>query len=217
METVPAEALRNTNSDILQVMILSAGDVREFRSDRSVVRQMMPWLLGVGLVAAGVLVVGVAVSSAAVSVWAALLVVVCLVVAAVAVSSIATVTVRDGLVDLRRWTGRHVVLGMDDLQALHAPFMSGLKGSSAPSLLVLRRRGRGRRIMLTQGVWERDVLVELASAVGADTATGVMEARDWQRRAPGLLPWPRRHPWLTILGGVVVVIMVFVVVFSLAG
>ncbi|MCD9198575.1 hypothetical protein [Aeromicrobium wangtongii] len=69
--------------------------------------------------------------------------------------------------------------------------------------------------MLDSGSWSPAVLDELVSIIGVDTATGFMDARAWQRRAPGLLPWTYRHPWLTVFGGVLVTFVLLFVLISL--
>ncbi|MET0448632.1 MAG: hypothetical protein ABW004_09495 [Aeromicrobium sp.] len=201
---------------------MSGTDVLVFRTDPDTpLRRSAPWSGGVGAAAAAVALLGVVAGSPTIAVCAAVVVAVCLLVLCMAVSTIETVTIADGVVDHRRWTGRHVRIPIDgDLRGQLAMYGSAMPHSANTRRLVLRRGTRGPRITLSQARWSADQLDSMAATVGVDTLDGWRENRDWQQQAPGLVPWWERH-WIVAftaiaIGFWVVVIAILVVVDQVA-
>jgi hypothetical protein len=216
---------------------VSGTDVLVFRTDPDTpLRRSAPWSGGVGAAAAAVALLGVVTGSPTIAVCAAVVVAVCLLVLCMAVSTIETVTIADGVVDHRRWTGRHVRIPIDgDLRGQLAMYGSAMPHSANTRRLVLRRGTRGPRIALSQSRWSADPppslgapqarwapahLDSMAATVGVDTLDGWRENRDWQQQAPGLVPWWERH-WIVAftaiaIGFWVVVIAILVVVDQVA-
>jgi len=177
-------------------------------SDRS---GFVPWCAGAAFVGAAVLVVGLVTAVQALTVLAAMAVAFCLVMLLVSASTFGVVTVEGGVVDHQRWTRRHVRLPIDhDLRGLLAPYLSALPHAPNNRRLVLRRGTRGPRITLTESSWRLRELRLLAAATGADVSDDVGDARDWQRRAPGLIAWWERH-WIASIIGLVVAFWVVVI------
>jgi hypothetical protein len=180
---------------------VSSADELVFGTDPDTpLRRALPWFGLVGGVAAVVGVLGGVVGSVTVAVCAAVVVSVCVLLLCIAVTTIGTVIIADGIVDHRRWTGRHVRLPVDaHLHGLLALYLTSLPHSPNRRRLVLRRGTRGPRISLTEPTWSADQLDQMAAAAGADVTDELLEARDWQQRAPGLVAWWERHWILSIL------------------
>lgn len=190
-------------------MAADAPEVQEFSSDRSTdLHRGRPVIVGVGL--AAVVVVGVTVVAGlpVVAFAAGVLASVVGLLLVVLATSAGTVTVGDGVVELRRWTGRRVRLPLDDgLHGLRARFASSLGHQSSQPRLVMRHdRVRGR-IRLVEGVWRAHDIELIADAAGVETDRDVLDGRDWQARVPGLLPWAERRPYTAIVLGVVVLVV----------
>ena len=200
---------------------MSATDELVFRTDPDTpLRRAVPWFWLGGGIAAVVGVLGGVVGSPVVAVCAAIVMSVCVLLLCIAATTIGSVTIADGVVDHRRWTGRHVRLPIDDrLRGLLGLYLTSLPHSPNRRRLVLRRGTRGPRISLTEPSWSAAQLDQVAAAAGAAVTDELLEARDWQQRAPGLVAWWERHWilsilavaigfWVAVIGVVVVVDLV---------
>lgn len=179
------------------------------RPDRSGLHAARPWIAGGTAVAAVVLAAGAWTGHAVVAVCAAPVLLAGLLLLVVLVTSPRSVVVGARTVQLTRWTGRRLTLPVDaDLQGLHARYVSNLGGVSTQPRLVMRHPTVRRRMTLAEGVWTSDDVRRVADAVGAERAPGAIDRRDWQRLAPGLLPWAVRWPYTAIMLGVAVALAV---------
>ena len=179
------------------------------RPDHSALHAARPWIVAGTAVAAVVLAVAASTGHAVVAVGAAPVLLAGLLLLAVVVVTPRGVTVGDGAVQLTRWSGRRLVLPVDDdLQGLHARYVSNLGGVSSQPRLVMRHPTVRGRITLADGVWTSADVRRVAAAVGVESASDVLDRRDWQRRAPGLLPWAVRWPYTAIMLGVVAALAV---------
>lgn len=188
------------------------------RSDRSDVHAARHWIAAGTAVAAVVLAAAVLTGQAVVAVCAAAVGLAGLLLLWVLVTSSGTVVVGHGTVELRRWNGRRVILPLDDdLQGLHARHLSPLGSVSSRPRLVMRHPAVRGRIVLADGFWASADIRRIADAVGVESVTDLMDGRDWQRRAPGLLPWAVRRPYTAIMLGVTAALAVLAVLITLLG
>ncbi len=196
-----------------------APKVQEFSSDRSTpLHRGRPVIVGVGLAAVVVVGATVAAGRPVVAFAAGIVASVGGLLLVVLATWAGTVTVGDGVVELRRWIGRRVRLPLDDgLQGLRGRFASSLGHQSSQPRLVMRHdRVRGR-IRLVEGVWRAQDTELIADAAGVETDRDVLDGRDWQARAPGLLPWAERRPYTAIVLGVVVLVAALGALIELLG
>ncbi|MFC5678196.1 hypothetical protein [Aeromicrobium endophyticum] len=179
------------------------------RPDRSALHAARPWIAAGTAVTAVVLVVATCTGHVVVAVFAAPVLLAGILLLVVLMTVPRSVVVGAGIVRLTRWNGRSLTLPVDDdLQGLHARYVSNLGGVSSPPRLVMRRPGVRGRITLAEGVWTSADVKRVADAVGVEPAPGAMDRRDWQRLAPGLLPWVVRWPYTAIMLGVAVTLVV---------
>lgn len=196
---------------------VDTGDVRELRPRLSLYRT---WLRRNVIATVGLAVVLLAINvrsvDSAADVW--ILVAIVVIVPPLgfggAVLHIRTARVRltEGSVEYSRWWWRRVVLQVDrrleGLLAVYAPII----GAPAP-LLLLRSRDGGPRIRLSGAFWEHDDLELLAAHAGVEVTAETLSATEWQRRAPGTMPWRERHPW--VIGSVGAILLVTLIVAAL--
>lgn len=122
------------------------------------------------------------------------------------------VLLTDETIEHRRWWVRATVLRTTDgLRGLLADYTPAFSGRSS-DLLVLQRRDGGPRIRLNGAYWTRDDLVTIAERAGVPVLDQPMQARDFEERAPGIMYFRERRPWMfTVLGVVAVFVLAIAV------
>jgi hypothetical protein len=118
------------------------------------------------------------------------------------------VVVTSDHIEHRRWFVRTRLRRRDLIGALAELEMSPVGRTS--QVLVLRSRSGGRRIWLNGAYWDQSDLLHVARAAGVPVLDGVRTPRDFQRVAPGSMPYRILHPWVVGTGGAVVLVAVIV-------
>lgn len=130
---------------------------------------------------------------------------------AAALSAVAThiatsrVTIVGDEVEYRRWWRRTVLRAGDGLVGLLAVYSPRFSTGPATPVLVARGVDGGPRIHLSGAYWDLGDLDEIAAALRIPVRDRTLDAKGYERRAPGALPWRERHPWAFGLGGAAVI------------
>lgn len=115
------------------------------------------------------------------------------------------VTIVGDEVEYRRWWRRAVLRPDDGLVGLLAVYSPRFSTGPATPVLVARRVDGGPRIHLSGAYWDQADLDEIAAALRISVRDRTLDAKGYERRAPGALPWRERHPVMFGLGGAAVI------------
>ena len=115
------------------------------------------------------------------------------------------VILTDEHIEYRRWLRRTRLRRDADLVGVLAELNASPVGRTS-QVLVLRERTGGPRIRLNGAYWDHDDLVLVAQAADAQIRKDVLTPRDFDRVAPGSMPWRALHPWWVGTAAAIVVI-----------
>lgn len=121
-----------------------------------------------------------------------------------------SVTIVGGRVEYRRWGRCTVLYAGDELVGLLAVYRPTMTNGPATPVLVARAADGGPRIHLSGAHWEQADLDQIARTLRIPVRDRVLNAKGYERRAPGAMPWRERH-WALFGTGAAVVVVALIV------